>query len=377
MALLPGAAASPPWLALPARLALLERFTLPSEDREELEGMICLQLEKTLPYPVEETTHGFEILPVTGQAKEAEGLAESTVMVASFHLPAVEALCEPLRAMRLHPRLSLWAFHIGAALPAHGVYWALWPEGEEAVFGIFEGGRLAFLETAASPEAFLECLPRTLMSAELAGAPVRFAGGRSGYDAWTGVLEERLGPAEALSLGAYPAPKGGEPVPPDLTPPAWHEAMRREARRRQRKKTLLGVLAVYGALVLFAFLYNGFQAYRLRHIDREIATLQPQVDALLAHQQRWLALAPVTNPRRATVEVLYQINRSLPAGGVNITQFDQTPTGIMITGEAPSAAVAVSLLEALKANKELEYEFTATPPTPLADDRAQFRIFGK
>jgi len=365
---------------LPARLALLERFTLPSGDREELEGMIRLQLEKTLPYPVEETAHGFEIIrsgPVAAPAAAGEGegagAVESVVLVTSFHLPALEALCEPLLNARIHPRLSLWAARLGAALPADGVYWALWPEEEEAVFGIFENGRLVFLEAAPSPEAFLECLPRTLMSAELAGAPVRFAGGRSGFAPWNGALENHLGaPVEALEPGPV-FPSGA----PELTPAAWDEAMRREGRRRQRKRTLVGVAALYGVLVLLALVYNGLQSYRLRLIDREIATLQPQVDALLAHQQRWRALEAITNPRRATVEVLHQITRSLPSAEVNITQFDQTATGIMITGEAPSAAAAVSLLEALKANEELEYEFTATPPTPLADDRAQFRIFGK
>src|SRR5687767_1145910 len=49
-------------LALPCHAALLERMKLPATTREELEGMIQLQLEKTLPYPIEEVTSEFEVI---------------------------------------------------------------------------------------------------------------------------------------------------------------------------------------------------------------------------------------------------------------------------------------------------------------------------
>jgi hypothetical protein len=60
------AAAVPPGaaihLALPAHAALLERLTLPSTNREELAGMVQLQLEKTLPYPMEDVTSDFDVI---------------------------------------------------------------------------------------------------------------------------------------------------------------------------------------------------------------------------------------------------------------------------------------------------------------------------
>src|SRR5437762_12360149 len=41
-------------LSLPCQSVLLERHTLPATDRAELADMLQLQLEKTLPFPVEE-----------------------------------------------------------------------------------------------------------------------------------------------------------------------------------------------------------------------------------------------------------------------------------------------------------------------------------
>ena len=54
-------------LALPCQAALLERLKLPATDREELAGMVQLQLEKTLPYPVEEVSSDFEVIDVAGE----------------------------------------------------------------------------------------------------------------------------------------------------------------------------------------------------------------------------------------------------------------------------------------------------------------------
>ena len=80
----------PVHLALPCQDILLERLSLPSTDREELSGMIQLQLEKTLPFPLEEISSGFLIVE--------QHETESVVVSAVVQLGAIEAQSQSLRA---------------------------------------------------------------------------------------------------------------------------------------------------------------------------------------------------------------------------------------------------------------------------------------
>ena len=55
-------------LALPCQAVLLERMTLPATDRAELAGMVHLQLEKSLPFPIEDVSADFLIVE-TGETE--------------------------------------------------------------------------------------------------------------------------------------------------------------------------------------------------------------------------------------------------------------------------------------------------------------------
>ena len=79
----------PVHLALPCQATLIERIKLPSTDRDELVGMLQLQLEKTLPYPIEEVSNDFEVI------HQAEN--ESTLLSISANNLQLDRLCEPLR----------------------------------------------------------------------------------------------------------------------------------------------------------------------------------------------------------------------------------------------------------------------------------------
>jgi len=58
-------------LSLAVSAVLLERMRLPSTDREELGGMVVLQLEKTLPYSGDELTSGFDVIRQEGNECDA------------------------------------------------------------------------------------------------------------------------------------------------------------------------------------------------------------------------------------------------------------------------------------------------------------------
>ena len=96
-------------LGLPCQSVVIERHKLPSTDRSELAGMLQLQLEKTLPFPVDDVTHGFEIL--------AQSENESTVLTVAAPYAQLEQLCAPLREKGRTPeRITLHALRIAAAL---------------------------------------------------------------------------------------------------------------------------------------------------------------------------------------------------------------------------------------------------------------------
>ena len=391
-----GARSTPPEMnvALPARLLIFERLTLPSGDRPELAGMVRLQLEKTLPYGVEETTSGFQVIstketvleapaPEDGSAP-AEGapqtLTESTVIVCAIHNEALQAFCAPLLQDRQFPHsVTPWVMHLAAKAPRPGFACALWQEEAEVVFAIYENGVLGFVEILPSPETVVEDLPQALMSAELAGAAtaptvVLLDPALTQHGEAIGKL---LGaPVEELAMEEPPSAPREAPV--DLTLDVW----RTELARRQQLRLLQSRLAiaglVYAALLLIVCAGLGVLGGRLRHVEAELALAQPQVDTVLAQQTRWKSLAPAIDPSRFTVEMLFQVFQSLPSADVRITQFDQSPTDFRVQGEAPDAAQAVSLEEKLKTQPSLNgYQFEAGNPILLPNDHAQFSISGK
>ena len=73
-------------LALPCNATLIERMKFPSTDRDELAGMLQLQLEKTLPYPVEEVSSGFEVI--------SQQENESTLVSVAANNAQLDRLCD-------------------------------------------------------------------------------------------------------------------------------------------------------------------------------------------------------------------------------------------------------------------------------------------
>ena len=395
-------------VALPTRFAIVERLTLPSLDIQELDGMVRLQLEKTLPYAIEDTTYGFQILSThTGEAKpqpvavtvlasseveiesipdtsaeaspESVPVPETTLVVWVIHNSAVEQFCESLLIRKQFPRrLTIWAMHIAVQAPATGTAAGLWQEDEGVVFAVFENGALSFMETIGSPDNVSVELPQALMSAELAGASTEFcavlidpalASLQESVTEFFGVPSQELSPLDD-ALDVNP--------PVDLTLESWQAELARIAQAGKLKARLITAGIVYALLLLLAFGYLGAQGRRLRTLEVELTVVQPEVDAVLAQQTGWKALAPAINRSRFTAELLLQIVQALPSADVRLTQFDQTPTQFMVEGEAPDANQAIQFGEKLKATPGLsEFQFEASPPSILSNDHAQFRIFGK
>ena len=384
----------PVTVALPTRLAVYERLVLPAEDREELAGMVRLQFEKSLPYPIEETAIGFQILSQTltpappRRADEVEGLEEpdqpsepivhTTRLACGVHHPAAAGLGAPLLERQGPQRLTLWAMHVAAQAPAGATTCGLWREENDLVFAIFENRRLGFVELLASPEDALACLSRTLMTAEMAGAPVSFQ--EVLLDPSLSALAEPLSallgaPIRELALQTWTQPQD-ETV--DFTPESWWVEQAGRERSRHLRNQVSVAVAVYAALLLGAVVFLGIQGGRLGSLKKEVMLLKPQVDSIIDRQIRWKALTPAIDRRRFAVELLFQACQNLPSPETRITRFDLARNQIVIEGEALNAQLAISFSEKLKACPELsDFRFESGQPVILPNEHAQFRITGE
>ncbi len=357
-------------VALPARCGVFERLTLPSIDADELDSMVRLQFEKNLPYPAEETSVSFQTLSQNGQ--------ETTLMACAVHEPEASALCAPLLegAQRAVPvRMAFWAMHAAAQAGTVSAACGLWREEGRTLFGIFEKGRLGFIETLAEGGGLCSALPGILMRAEIAGAPVEFA---------EMLLDPALREAGPELEAFFGVPtrslqaRGGEIGGVDLTPGQWRAEQTRRARRGQLVRRLILAAILYVAALIAGFVCLGLQNRQLDTLRRQAAVLQPRVDGVIERQARWKALAPAVDKQQFAVERLFQAWQCLPSAETRITRFELGRGQLTLEGEAPNAQQAIEYAEKIKKQPGLgDYHFEAGPPAILPNEHAQFRIFGK
>ena len=140
----------------------------------------------------------------------------------------------------------------------------------------------------------------------------------------------------------------------------------RSRRSRRRKRNCANWLALAGVIYLVFLLaaaaYIIWLQRQVGAIDAQVAAATPAVETIASRKARWTALGPATDPTRYTVEILQQINKSIPSGDLHVTVFDQTPAQFMVEGEAPTASMAIQYMDALRANPDLKaFHFDARP----------------
>jgi hypothetical protein len=359
-------------LALPGNAVLLERLTFPATDREELAGMLQLQLEKTLPYPLDEVSSDFEVI--------RQSDTESTLLSVAANTHRLDELCQPLRnRARLPQKITLYAMHVAAAAPPDQVVCCFWPEEEQLEFAICENGKLGFAYTfpQQDAESLLAELPQILLSAEMEGVPTTFQSIRveRGCAHLITPLTEFFGqPVSEISFDSTPLPEAGA----NLLPSAWQAETRRMERSVSLKNRLQLAAVAYLVIVAIAFVYLAWMKSRVQKLESQIAQLQPQLELSEARKARWEALLPAFYPPRFTVEILYHLFNNLPSPEVHFTAFDYSLGQFMIEGEAPSANLAIDYIDKLKAEKGLEaFRIESGQPSILPNGSAHFRIFGK
>lgn len=359
-------------LALPCHSVLLERHKLPATDRAELADMLQLQLEKTLPFPVDEVSHSFEVI---GQDNN-----ESTVLSVAASHAELDQICAPLREQGMLPeRITLNAMRCVAACPPGENTLAIWAEQEQLVVAVASGGKLGWAQTINSidADAVMSALPGMMMTAEIDGVPTDFQ-------------SIRLAP-ECDHLNAVLAEHFGKPVLPladggvasqelDLLPQSWQYEAKRRERTAQVKQNLLMVAVVYLVVIAGAFVYLAILKNKDRKILNEFLALQKNHSGMAAQEKRWLALAPAVVPARFGAEVMHTLTQK--RGGskdIQFTDFRYTPKEWVLKLEGTINAF-FDFSKAIKTDKEFsedQFDITYGNPTNTKDDRASFVISGK
>ena len=358
-------------LALPSHTALLERLTLPSTNREELAGMVQLQLEKTLPYPIEEMTSDFDVIK--------QGENESTLISVAAHTAQLDRMCEPLRASsRIPHRVTLFASHVAASCPPDKTVLCIWQEDEQLVVTICENGKVSTAQTIPGSDAdsLVGELPSMLLRAELEGVPVVFNSIRieHGCDqlrpALEGYFEKTVEPFSFTA--GLPDATG------NLLPAAWNAEQKRLESTGRLKQRLQFAAFIYLMLVAAAFVYLAWIKIQVRKIDEQIARALPEKNFVEAQKARWAAFQPAINPDRYAVEVLKLCQAARPSTDIKFNVWDYSSAQFMVEGDAPSANVAIEFGQKLAAEKCLsDFTIETPPPTILKDDHWKFRFFGK
>jgi hypothetical protein len=358
-------------LALPCNAALLERMTLPSIDRAELSGMVQLQLEKTLPYSVDEVSSDFDVL------EQAE--SESTLLTVTAKHTQLDRLCEPLRIKAFLPeKVTVYAQHVAATCAADATVLCLWPEDSQLVVAVCERGKLGFAQTLpqTDPASVVAELPGLLLRAEMEGVPTDFAKVRieQGCGGLRDQLASLLGkPVEVFSFdGPLPEPRT------NLVPAPWLEERRRNQSSGNLKNRLQLFAMLYLIGVALAFLYLAWLKHRVQVLDVQIAQTQPLVEFQQSRQAKWQDLGPAIDPARSAVEVLQLLFANLPSSEVKFTLFEFGLKQFKIECEAPNANLWTEFTEKLRKEPALSaYKLDSPPPKILNDGRVQFTIFGR
>jgi hypothetical protein len=360
-------------LEVPLELGLIQRFVLPAAAPAEIEEMARIQLEKILPYPVEDVGLSF--------AEVSRTETEVVLAVEALHYDRLTMLCEPLTARGCWPARVL--FHTRAvAADSTETAASVCLEAGRFVLGIAEGGRLSFAQAlgAASPADIAAELPAVLLGAELEGLPTNFAMLRldARCEEARAALEVTLGiPVEMIDAAAAALPVDAA-ARGDLSPASWRAERERGEGLARLKHRVFAAGAVYIGLLLLGVLALAGLKLRLLWLEARLTAVRPAAATVQAGDLRWRNLAPAIDPARYMIETLWQVFQCLPPGDtIRLTNYNASLNGISVQGEAPSGSAAVEFTERLKGRPELrKFHLKAEPPVILPTGHASFRITG-
>jgi hypothetical protein len=356
---------------LPVSAVLAQRFRLPTVDPTEFPEMVRIQIEKALPFPLEELTTDFELIE--------QNETESVVSAVAVRNDELAELAAPLLQHNHIPRqVTVYASQRAHTHAPEGRAILIYPEGESLVSAVTENGKISLTRTleGIEPQQLETDLPQLALSAELQGIPSEFRSvllDETCYelrDTVEGILTKR---PELVGIETPPAA-----TKLNLLPQSWRERRAQVQRRGEWRKRLSWVGIAYIVVLGLFILYWGFLRFNMARLDHAITRDESQVRFVRETEAKWKALGPALDSRFYPVEILLHFSESLPSRDVQITTYNQSARQISVDGEASSAALVYQFADKVKTNPALQiFQFTMADPRILPNGHAQFRIEGR
>jgi hypothetical protein len=357
--------------ALPSHPLILERLRLPTTEREDLAGMVHLQWEKALPFSPEEITGAFLVLESGGD--------ETLVWSAAASRDALQEFGADFKKGSHWPhRVTPWVCHVAAACPKDETVLVVYAEQGHWVVVVVEKQRPGWVHVLSSADAasFAAEFSSLMLTAGLDGVPNAFS---------RILLSPEVDGAEAVLRSAVRAPIEPLPLVTPVSPEGmnllsseWLAAARQNRNSKVWKRRALVAAGVYLFLAALAGVDLLLLHHRTSGLEAELDAQRPTLAVLQGRQARYNSLAAAIDSRRYAVELLFLLQRCLPAESVHFTEFEQMPEQWRVVGEAPNAGLAIDYLARLKHDPDLSAsDISSDPPRLLAGDRAQFQVIGK
>lgn len=341
-------------LAVPSDQVLLRVVRLPSASREELRGMVDLQVDKFSPFPVESLSVDFEIL-----GEDDDGLL---VLIGAVREAVANGLRDDLTAAGLHPeRVDVEAMGWWDVLcrrerePSESVEILLLMTAPVQIIATRDGVPLAFrslpLPEDSSPADTVQLLAEeidyTVMALELEHG----SAGQAAVEIWQddgdtldaealagacgyGVSLHELKELESVSRGVAQRALAADRPRLDLTPAAWRQA--EEAERFKRRMLMAGGASLALWLLLVGALGGAFVMRRSAHAAtvRDRDQWMQQALEIREMRRRAFTLSKYTNQTHSALECLREIAVA-QADGVELRTFSyRKGEAIRLTGSA-------------------------------------------
>lgn len=342
--------------AIPMAEALVRVMRLPSVDREELAGMVDLQIGKISPFPVEELVVSFEIL--------SSDESSSCVLIAAARRESLDRLCE-IGVVPRHIDIDLLARWQGIAPLAgeSGRDLVLLVASERAELVVTDNGMPILFRSllerddlgdADFTEAIAEELQYTLVALETDWGSPSSVRVLLVEDEGASVVEaDRL--AELSGIAVEDASVAASPPASelllrrrieaegriiDLTPPEWMSSAR---ERRLKKRLLLGsaALAAIWLLTIAAVLgYGSWERSSAGRLERRAEELKGPALRSRELQSRIEALEQYADRSHSALECLREASMLLPAR-LELQSFNfQQKSEVGLRGLSASASAA-------------------------------------
>jgi len=318
-------------------------FDFPSDDPEEIEGMVDLQMEKIAPFPVEHMYVSHELL------HQADGI--SRVLVVAAHKKWVEHAGESfaeagLDLTRIDVDILGWLHLLRNAneLPETGRHLILLMDesGTELVMledGVPLGFRsLGVMDEEETEAEFMSDLVEELeysltsLEAEWGGDPFKsvhvwhrgsapYAIDRLGLAAGAPLRKHNLDTLGPLSEGvALRASSNDKNSRVDLAPSEWVERIRDKGAKRGLYMAALAMLTLFMLYLLGVILFTRWQDQQLEASMAKASALKAPAEAVITMQGNNKFLGDFTDRDQSALETLLRMSDAMPPG-ITVTDY--------------------------------------------------------